>query len=362
MQLNRSLLMGALRDPDRMITADSLCWETVLTLSRRHGLAGRWLALMESRGAIAQLDADVSLQLQAEARFAGRRSQLLGWETTCAARALASLHVPVVLLKGAAYLAAGLPHAATRVSADLDILVPHAQLDEVEAACHAHGWRTQTTNAYDDAYFRRWMHELPPMQHVGRGTVIDIHHNILPLTAKLCPNPEWLLEASVAHPDSGLRILQPVDMLLHSIVHGFHDGEFSNALRDVLDVHEIASFYSDHEPDFWPQLAARARAFGFQRPTALALSAAELYFGLKVPMSVLQALASGPLGAPLKLLFEWSLHQIVVPGGIVNRREQIAARLLQARAHLHKMPVLTLAKHLSYKTWVKLREHREHDE
>ncbi|WP_164045505.1 nucleotidyltransferase family protein, partial [Serratia marcescens] len=65
---------------------------------------------------------------------------------------------------------------------DLDILVPRDRLDEVEAALLAAGWEWVKPDPYDDAYYRRWMHELPPLIHRERDRMIDVHHTILPLT------------------------------------------------------------------------------------------------------------------------------------------------------------------------------------
>ena len=62
----------------------------------------------------------------------GRRAAL--WEAEMARRALAPLGCPVVLLKGTAYAAAGLLAGQGRSIGDLDILVPRAALDRVEAA------------------------------------------------------------------------------------------------------------------------------------------------------------------------------------------------------------------------------------
>ena len=47
------------------------------------------------------------------------------------------------------------------------------------------GWeRVKAADGYDDAYYRRWMHELPPLIHRDRDRMIDVHHTILPLTAR----------------------------------------------------------------------------------------------------------------------------------------------------------------------------------
>ena len=51
------------------------------------------------------------------------------WEAEMARRALAPLGVPVVLLKGTAFVAAGLAAGVGRSIGDLDILVPRDALD-----------------------------------------------------------------------------------------------------------------------------------------------------------------------------------------------------------------------------------------
>ena len=41
------------------------------------------------------------------------------------------------------------------------------------------GYVTTHLDPYDQRYYRRWRHELPPMQHVKRLTVLDVHHNLV---------------------------------------------------------------------------------------------------------------------------------------------------------------------------------------
>ena len=105
-----------------------------------------------------------------------------------ARRALAPLGCPVILLKGTAFVAAGLEAGQGRAIGDLDILVPRDRLDDVEAALLAAGWEWVKPDPYDDAYYRRWMHELPPLIHRERDRMIDVHHTILPLTARITPD------------------------------------------------------------------------------------------------------------------------------------------------------------------------------
>src|SRR3546814_9784459 len=110
-----------------------------------------------------------------------------------ARRVLAPLDCPGVLLKGTAFAAAGLSAGVGRSIGDLDILVPRDRIDAVEAALLGAGWEWVKPDPYDDVYYRRWMHELPPLIHRERDRMIDVHHTILPLTARITPDAAALI-------------------------------------------------------------------------------------------------------------------------------------------------------------------------
>src|SRR5690242_1556964 len=162
--------------------------------------------------------------------------------------ALAGLVIPVVLLKGAAYAMAGLPPADGRTFADIDVLVPESALPHVESALMLAGFAMMHKHPYDQHYFRRWAHELPPMQHIKRMTVVDVHHAIVPRTARLKPDSEALIRASVPLPaPPGFRVLAPPDMLLHSATHLFNDEELSHGPRDLVDIDALARHFGADE-------------------------------------------------------------------------------------------------------------------
>ena len=100
----------------------------------------------------------------------------------------------------------------------------------VEAALLDAGWeRVKAADGYDDVYYRRWMHELPPLIHRTRDRMIDVHHTILPLTARPRPDAAALIADSVAL-DNGLRILSPADIIVHAAAHLFADGDLAGGL------------------------------------------------------------------------------------------------------------------------------------
>ena len=272
------------------------------------------------------------------------------------ATALAPLGAPVLILTGAAYLAAGLPAAAGRVFSDVDILVPKAAIEEAESLLMLQGWASTHHNAYDQRYYRQWMHELPPMQHVYRGTTLDLHHSILPETARLKPDPAKLIAQAVPLADHPLlHVLAPADMVLHSMTHLFMNDDMSHALRDLSDLDLLLRHFAG-EPSFWTRLVARAAELDLERPLYYGLRHTAGVLGTPVPAGALAATARRAPAGPARVLMDavWK-RALASPHPRAARRGRAGALfLLYLRGHWLRMPPLLLAKHLTIKA---LRQH-----
>jgi hypothetical protein len=257
------------------------------------------------------------------------------WEAEMARRALAPLGVPVVLLKGTAYAAAGLPPAPGRSIGDLDILVPRGALPRVEQALLAGGWEWVKEDAYDDLYYRRWMHELPPLIHRERDRMIDVHHTILPLTAKPKPDAEALIADSVALA-TGLRVLAPADMIVHAAAHLIADGDLAGGLRNLWDIDRLLRGFAARDEGFFAVLQARAERHGLWRAVHRAARLANDLYATPIPESWRVWDSADPLfRARLLARDGW---------GRPTRR---ALRFgFYVRSHLLRMPPLMLARHL----------------
>jgi putative nucleotidyltransferase-like protein len=264
------------------------------------------------------------------------RTQAL-WEAEMARRALAPLGVPTILMKGTAFHAAALDASIGRSVGDLDILVPRARLREVEAALVEAGWEhIKPTDGYDDAYYRRWMHELPPLIHRTRDRMIDVHHTILPLTARPRPDAEALIAASVAL-DSGLRILAPADMIVHAAAHLFADGDLAGGLRNLWDIDRLLREFDS--PEFRRTLDERARLHQLDGAVARALRLSHRLYGTPVAA-----------GRPRlsDRLFE---ARLLARNGWGRERRKELRFAYYLRGHWLRMPPLMLARHL----WIKAR-------
>jgi hypothetical protein len=265
------------------------------------------------------------------------------------ARALAGLSAPVVVLKGAAYHAAGLPPADSRLFSDVDILVPREVVGEAESLLMLAGWVGTHDSDYDQRYYREWMHELPPMQHIHRGTTLDLHHNILPITARLKPDGALLVERAVRLAGyENLHVLAAEDMVLHSMTHLFMNEEMSHALRDLSDLDLLLRHFGT-EPDFWERLLARAVQLDLGRPLHYGVRHAMRTFGTPVPTGA--ASRADGLGPPWPRLMDAIWHRALrAPHPSSAARGTAAARfMLYVRGHWLRMPPWLLARHLTVK-------------
>jgi hypothetical protein len=257
-----------------------------------------------------------------------------------ARRALAPTGVPVILLKGTAYAAAGLSAGIGRSIGDLDILVPREALPEVERALLAAGWEWVKENSYDDHYYRTWMHELPPLIHRERDRMIDVHHTILPLTARRRPDAAAMVAASVSL-KNGLRILSPEDMIVHAAAHLIADGDLAGGLRNLWDIDRMVRDFAE-EPGFWGRLGERSHLHQLAPATARALRLAAKLYDTPVDRAVAGS------ARPADAVF---MRRLLARNGWGQATRSASRFGFYARSHLLRMPPLMLARHL----WTKAR-------
>jgi hypothetical protein len=332
-------------------------WDLLLREAGRSNMSAVLLALAEEQDLLEALPACVREHLEWQRAPTSRHCQAVGWEVGHLTRVLAPLGMPLVLLKGAAYVLAGLPLARGRLFADIDILVPFERLGEVEAALMLNGWVTSNPDSYDQRYYREWMHELPPMQHAKRQTALDVHHAILPRTASAKPDPAKLWAAAQPVPGyPGLQVLSPVDMVLHSAVHLFYEAEFDHGLRGLFDLHRLLSHFGG-ESGFWEALPTRARELQVERSLFYALHYTARLLGTLIPPHVLDVVgAAGP--APVLLaLMDRMFDRVLKPDhpGCADWFGPLSRFGLYIRGNWLRMPPLMLARHLLRKAFFRSR-------
>ena len=352
--ISSPLVLQAFRQPEQLATLALSEWDLLLRQAVSANLSASLFGLLEENGLLGRIPPQAREHLEWAATLARRHNQAVQWEVRQIARALAETGVPIILLKGAAYAIAKLPPGRGRLFSDIDILVPKESLGEVEAALMMHGWAASHHDEYDQRYYREWMHELPPMQHIRRDTLIDVHHAILPETAAARPDPDKLRAA--ARPvdgHQGIKVFAPADMVLHSAVHLFYDGELDHGLRDLIDIHRLLLRFGA-EPGFWDSLPQRAVELELARPLFYALRYARELLHTPVPATAIAAIDVGRPNPLLLALMDWLFRRALLPthASCADRFTGSARYLLYIRANWLRMPPLLLARHLFHKAFI----------
>jgi hypothetical protein len=319
--MNGAFLARALRDPASAACLDGEEWTALIAMARAERLIGTLAHRLKGQ----DVPAAVEAILDDARRDAVRERRQALWEADRAQAALAPPGVPVILLKGTAYVAAGLGAGAGRFIGDLDILVPRAALEAVERALIAAGWEWVKPDPYDDAYYRQWMHELPPMIHAARDRMIDVHHTILPLTARQTPDAEAMI-ADAERLENGLFVLSAEDRVCHAVAHLLADGDLAGGMRNLWDIKCLLDDVEDH-----PALMDRARRHGVARHVARAIRLSEALYGK---------------GARLSLADRLYLRRLLARNGWGQDTRKALRFAFFVRSHWLRMPPTMLARHL----------------
>ena len=324
--MSATLLVQVLGYPESIAALDAEGWTDLLTVARAEQLLG---SLAHRLDGLPVPDDVARILADARASAVEQRRAAL-WEAEMARRALRDVNAPVVLLKGTAFVAAGLGAGVGRSIGDLDILVPKEALPAVEAALLAAGWEWVKPDPYDDDYYRRWMHELPPLIHRARDRMIDVHHTILPPTARPKPDAAALIADAVTL-ENGLKVLSPNDMLVHAAAHLFADGDLAGGLRNLWDVHRLIEEFGT------AGLAERARHHGLSVETARAVRLSNWLYGE---------------GGTLTTVDRLYVRRLLARDGWGRATRPFTRLAFYIRSHWLRMPPLLLARHL----WTKWRK------
>lgn len=348
-------VIAALRHPEGLPSWTIPQWESLVRQARSANLLSRIAALLDELDLLERVPLAPRAHLLAARLTAQAQAEAVRREVDQIMRALAPTGVEVVLLKGAAYLFAGLPAGRGRVFNDVDILVPRAALAQVESALMIHGWAGSHHDPYDQRYYREWMHELPPLRHIARQSVLDVHHAIAPLTGRFKPDSAKLLAAALdlpAHP--GLKVLAPLDMVLHAATHLFLNEELSHGLRDLADLDALIRRFAQ-DAGFWAALRARAHELDLGVPLRYALRYSLRLLETPVPDEVLESLRLPRWKAGL---MDGLYLRALRPDhpDASDRFTGLARGMLYLRGHWLRLPPPLLVYHLVIKG---IRKHRE---
>lgn len=351
-KLSQHFISNLFLHPEEAKSVTPLEWQSLILVLRKSQLLARFGLLFDSAEVLSALPQQVQRHFKNAITLAGKQRKQVQYESLQLVKFLNQKSIQLVFLKGAGYTLADNAPALGRVYSDIDILVKKHDLLSVEQNLAFTGWFAQELNDYDERYYREWAHEIPPLAHGVRGTVLDIHHNIVPLVSGRSINVDVLLGYTQVL-DSGIIVLNSAAMTVHSFIHLFFNEEFSSGYRDMTDLFLLMD---NQNEAYWQDVVTISTNIGFTKELALALRYAELYFGFNAPAFVKNA--SVITNVRISLLEDFIFKRVLAPKHpLVDVRWKGLAELLGLiRGHWLKMPIHILIPHLFVKGYRSLAE------
>lgn len=359
-------LLLAYRDPVAAAELPPAAWSRILGAARRGRCAGHLRTRLVMAEVLPSLPPEVRGQFQSIDVLVRERRHLVRWELGELAQVFRNSGLQVVALKGAAYELQGRALAAGRMVGDIDLMVSAAQLAHAEAILKTQGWRAGTIDAYDEQYYRRWAHEIPPLRHPSRELEVDLHHALTPAMTGRGIDTARVMSGAVSC--RGFLVLDPLDQIIHCAVHTFKDSDLAMRLREVMDFDLLVREHLDGvdergRAEFSAALLDRADALGAGDAVRWAAHYAARWLDTPIvpssPGDGVDAVKARRLARAwcVPAWRCWWMDALVpsamLPGelqepGPVARLSQT---VLLARYHLKRMPLVRLVPHLARKAW-----------
>lgn len=325
-------------------------WNLLLKQSYATGLVARMYCLFQKNQVTEFIPRQLHWHFTSAMCFAKSYHQDILIEIGHIDQAFNMAGVKPVYLKGAAYLLAQDDASSGRLFADIDVYVGIKKLPDVERFLKWQGWSAGDIDEYDENYYRQWMHEIPALTHKVRGSILDLHHNLVPLTSRISIKA-GLIETNTK-PQA--RFLAIEDRIIHSMCHLFLESEFSHAMRDMTDLDMLIRQHSEQDPKFMTLLGERAIALGAEKIAFYATRYLGLYLQTPISDALIARLTQyAPPPLKLRLMDKLFGHVLFTPLLLDTcLTNEISHFLMFIRGHWLRMPFHLLIPHLFHKAFI----------
>lgn len=353
-----SLLVSTFANPNQISQFSTNQWNTFLSQARVSFVLYRAYLLFKQHNLLTQVPERIIPHLKNDSVYINNLVQQLESEVATVSQQMTKKQCSPIFLKGAAYVINELELAKSRVFSDIDILVTKSELAKAENALKRIGFTSQKTDDYDQKYYREYMHEIPPMQHIIRGTVLDVHHNILPVCKGVPVNINQLAELAVEVKFAGTKVktFSPVGLFIHCAVHLFHEGEFEKGFRDLTDLALLYQEFNEKDRHFDQALLSLTKDLKLETSIYLALTCINQQLNVEISTVATDFISKHRETKKLASLDDFIFRYVLVPHhpSVHCWQFSLAKFIGYCRSHLLKMPLNLLIPHLMKKTWKQL--------
>lgn len=366
METVQTILNELLKQPSVARAMNTAQWESCMRQAQASKMTGRLFYLLQQAQLTPYIPEKVRHHFNTATIKAKCQSRDIMYEIEQITLCLGKVDIQPIFLKGAAYVVTKCAHQG-RLCNDIDILVAPSQLAKAEQQLGEEGWVGESISAYDNHYYRKWMHELPPMLHLERKSVLDVHHHILPKTTASTFDISMVLANTTKHPlflrgrECTVTTMTLMDRILHSACHLFSEGALDKGLRDLTDLHiMLINFHQQNGEKSVTLLSKRAHDLNLSHQLVLATRYIDRLLLKQIDLRdySLQAKAIRPFARLRDQVLDWCYMRLFIPhhSTVKNLPFHLAAFIIFVRSHYLKMPLRLLIPHLTVKCWHNLKE------
>ncbi len=269
-------------------------WRALIDLAQAQNVAELLYHALRSNS----IESSAPIEIQQTLKEIYQRNTIQNLRNLKNLNELASLlqnnHIPVLVLKGAYLAYTVYENLALRELADLDLLLPQADLMRAQQLVESLGYRS--LQPYDQVDFTFW-HQMPGLKRAD-SALVELHWTIMPppstysVAAPIDPVELWARAVPVKIGAADVLSLCAEDMLLHVCAHLSYHHRFEFGLRPICDIARIIR-YGQNNLD-WPQVIDRAKRWQWERGIYLALRLAKELIGADIGEETLKQLQ--PIG------------------------------------------------------------------
>ncbi|MGO4893880.1 nucleotidyltransferase family protein [Flavobacterium sp. W21_SRS_FM6] len=325
-------------------------WENLIRILRGNDLLGSFYYLLARSKLINDVPEFVFKHISSAKIYADRQSHQIKHEAKELASFLARDGISPIFLKGAAYVLNNDTNHYGRIMSDIDILVKKSQLEQVESVLKKNDWVVKPLDEYDEQYYRKWAHEIPPYTHFYRGTTLDVHHTLIPPVSGIFI-AESLLFDELHNTSSSLLILADETKVLHCVIHLFFNEDFSKSFRDLLDIHLLLLDIETNKKSL-KDFFLLAHKCGFKREIYYVIRLRELIFKRKLSDDECEFVDKFSFAHSADIFIKLILYRAFMPSHdlISSKSIHVAKFIMYFRGHFLKMPLHVLIPHFFIKT------------
>jgi hypothetical protein len=245
----------------------------------------RLLPLLYDRMRRLGLDDPLMGRLKGVYRLAWYRTHGLLHRTAPVVAALHAGGIDTLMLKGVPLVLTYYRNPALRPMADIDVLVPPAQVRRAMALIEAAGWQGAKTASDDELRYR---HAL--QYRNAQGDEIDLHWHALPdLCSAAADREYWAGARPLDFAGTPTLQLDPALLLLHLVVHGVRYNR-EPPVRWIAD--SVTVLRAEAAGLDWARLLDHARTQLLTSRLGLGLAHLARHYAQPIPAEVLRALAA----------------------------------------------------------------------